>query len=96
MEQKRYSDEFKSAAVERYMGGGVSMVELSRETGVSRTSLYGWLRKGGPKAPGGVEFIDLTQGGDQAPKGPIIVEMGGARVTLPASMLRDLIRELRG
>lgn len=96
MEKTKYSAEFKAKAVERYLGGGISMLRLSAETGACRATLSEWVRRAREAEAERSGFIDLTpdavaEGGDAFIK----VELGGATMSVPASMLDQLIRGLR-
>lgn len=97
MEKTKYSAEFKAKAVERYLGGGISMLKLSAETGACRATLSEWVRRAREAEAERSDFIDLTPDAvAEAPEESFIkVELGGATMSVPASMLDQLIRGLR-
>lgn len=96
MEKTKYSAEFKAKAVERYLGGGISLRKLSDETGACKTSLCHWIEKAREAEAERSDFIDLTpDAAAEAADTFIKVELGGATMSVPASMLDELIRGLR-
>ena len=50
MSNKRYSEEFKKAAVRQVVGNGYSVAEVSLRLGVTTHSLYAWKKRYGPNA----------------------------------------------
>jgi len=51
MSGRRYTEEFKIAAVRQMVESGHSVAEVAERLGVSAHSLYAWKRQFGPDAP---------------------------------------------
>lgn len=45
MKSKNYSSEEKASAIARYLEGGESVLSISTDTGISRSSLYAWIKE---------------------------------------------------
>lgn len=45
MKSKNYSSEEKASAIARYLEGGESVLAISTDTGISRSSLYAWIKE---------------------------------------------------
>ena len=45
MKSKNYSSEEKASAIARYLEGGESVLSISADTGISRSSLYAWIKE---------------------------------------------------
>lgn len=45
MRSKNYSSEEKASAIARYLEGGESVLSISTDTGISRSSLYAWIKE---------------------------------------------------
>ena len=55
MKSRNYSESEKFAAVERFLVGGESVATIAADTGISRSTLYAWI-KSAQIEPGMVEF----------------------------------------
>lgn len=44
MKNKNYSESKKFAAVERFLVGGESVATIAADTGISRSTLYAWIK----------------------------------------------------
>ena len=45
VKSKNYSSEEKASAIARYLEGGESVLSISADTGISRSSLYAWIKE---------------------------------------------------
>lgn len=45
VKSKNYSSEEKASAIARYLEGGESVLSISTDTGISRSSLYAWIKE---------------------------------------------------
>ena len=55
MKSRNYSESEKFAAVERFLVGGESVATIAADTGISRSTLYAWI-KSAQIEPGMLEF----------------------------------------
>ena len=44
MKSRNYSESEKSAVVERFLVGGESVSTIAADTGISRSTLYAWIK----------------------------------------------------
>ena len=58
MSNKRYTEEFKIAAVQQVVDRGYSVAEVARRIGVTAHSLYAWKKKYGPDS---TEHLEQTE-----------------------------------
>lgn len=58
MSNKRYTEEFKIAAVQQVVDRGYSAAEVARRLGVTVHSLYAWKKKYGPEAAAHQELTE--------------------------------------
>ena len=57
----KYSEEFKSEAINQVIGEGRSVVQVAKNLGISDVTLYAWIKKSGKSIGAAKQVQDMTE-----------------------------------
>jgi len=57
----KYSEEFKTGAVNQVTEGGRSVVQVAKNLGISDVTLYAWIKKSGKSIGAAKQVQDMTE-----------------------------------
>lgn len=98
--RKNYTAEQKQAVIDQYFSG-VTITEISKETGIARSTIYNWIeahskRKKESSKVNMQDYLDLKQKCEQQEKMILILQAANCTVSAPLRDRYEVIKELEG
>ncbi len=96
--RKNYSEEEKQAVIEKYLSG-ITITEISKETGIGRNTIYSWIEQNNTKKPEKVnmqEYLNLKKKCEQQEKMIEILQSANCTVSAPLKDRYNVIQGFEG